>query len=220
VKGTPRACLASGAGNKPGGFILKYLTGLLALCLVLFATSGVPVSAGQTPLPWVARHGLSAADYQKAFDQFGKDFELTSVSAYLDKGQLRYAALWRHPAKAEPWAARHGLSAADFTKAIADLAKDGLSLVYVDGYEVNGTPLFAGIWRKTSGGTPVVKLAMDSSQYQAEFDANGKAGMRLEHVAGYAQRRGRLRGDLGQGERAGLGRASRPHGPPIPAGVR
>ena len=58
-----------------------------------------PVSAGQTPLPWVARHGLSAADYQKAFDQFGKDFELTSVSAYLDKGQLRYAALWRQPAK-------------------------------------------------------------------------------------------------------------------------
>ena len=26
---------------------------------------------------------------------------------------------------------------------------------------------------------------MDSTQYQAEFDANGKAGMRLEHVAGY-----------------------------------
>ena len=107
------------------------------------------------------------------------------MSAYLDKGHLRYAALWRKPTKAEAWAARHGLSAADFTKAITDLAKGGLSLVYVDGYEVNGTPPFARKWRKNSGGPPVVKLAMDSAQYQAEFDANGKAGMRLEHVAGY-----------------------------------
>ena len=165
--------------------MLRFVAHLLLPCLVLLAASTAPVGAGQTPLHWVARHDLSAADYQKAFDEFGKDFELASVSGYLDKGQLRYAALWRKPAKAEPWAARHGLSAADFTKAIADLAKDGLSLVYVDGYEVNGTPLFAGIWRKTSGGPPVVKLAMDSAQYQAEFDANGKAGIRLEHVAGY-----------------------------------
>ena len=165
--------------------MLRFVARLLSPCLVVLAASTASVWAGQTPVHWVARHGLSAADYQKAFDQFGKDFELASVSGYLDKGQLRYAALWREPAKAEPWAARHGLSAADFTKAITDLAKDGLSLVYVDGYEVNGTPLFAGIWRKTSGGPPVVKLAMDSAQYQAEFDANGKAGMRLEHVAGY-----------------------------------
>jgi CubicO group peptidase (beta-lactamase class C family) len=165
--------------------MLRFVMRLLPPCLVLLAASMAPVWAGQTPLHWVARHGLSAADYQKAFDEFGKDFELASVSGYLDKGQLRYAALWREPAKAEPWAARHGLSAADFTKTIADLAKDGLNLVYVDGYEVNGTPLFAGIWRKTSGGPPVVKLAMDSAQYQAEFDAMGKAGMRLEHVAGY-----------------------------------
>ena len=117
---------------------------LLPSCLVLLSASMVPVSAGETPLPWVARHGLSAADYQKTFEQFSKDFELTSVSAYLDKGRLRYAALWRKPTKAEAWAARHGLSAADFTKAITDLAKGGLSLVYVDGYEVNGTPPFAG----------------------------------------------------------------------------
>src|ERR1700733_6171795 len=166
--------------------MLRFVTRLLLPCLALLAGSGPPAWAGQTPLPWVARHGLSAADYQKAFDEFGKDFELASVSGYLDNGALRYAALWRKPASAEPWAARHGLSTADFTKAIDDLAKDGLILVYVDGYEVNATPLFAGIWRKPSGGSPGVNLAMDSSQYQAEFDVNGKAGMRLEHVAGYS----------------------------------
>jgi hypothetical protein len=73
--------------------MLRFVMRLLPPCLVLLAASMAPVWAGQTTLHWVARHGLSAADYQKAFDEFGKDFELTSVSGYLDKGQLRYTAL-------------------------------------------------------------------------------------------------------------------------------
>jgi CubicO group peptidase (beta-lactamase class C family) len=165
--------------------MLRLVTRLLLTCLVFLVASAPPGWAGQTPLPWIARHGLSAADYQKAFDEFGKNFELVSVSGYLDNGQLRYAALWRQPASPEPWAARHGLSEEDFTKAIQDLGKDGLSLVYVDGYEVGGTPFFAGIWRKSTAGIPVVKLGMNDAHYQAELDAMTKAGFSLQHVAGY-----------------------------------
>ena len=55
--------------------MLRFVMRLLQPCLVLFAASLAPVWAGQTPLHWVARHGLSAADYQKAFDEFGKDPE-------------------------------------------------------------------------------------------------------------------------------------------------
>jgi CubicO group peptidase (beta-lactamase class C family) len=166
--------------------MLGQLMRLLLPGLILLAVSAGPASAGQTPAPWVARHNLSSTGYQKAFDDFAKDgFELASVSGYLVNGELRYAALWRKPASAEPWAARHGLSAADFQKAINNFAKDGLSLVYVDGYEVSGTPLFAGIWRKSAAELPVVKLDMGGAQYQAEFDALLKAGYRLQHVAGY-----------------------------------
>ena len=169
----------------------RLATRLLTAGLVFLAISAPRANAGQTPAHWVARHGLSSADYQKAFDEYSKaGFELTSVSGYVDKGALRYAALWSQPASAEPWAARHGLSAADFLKAIHDLEKDGLSLVYVDGYEVNGTPLFAGIWRKSAAGFPVVKLDMDGSQYQSTFDSMLKDGYRLQHVAGYTNRGG------------------------------
>jgi hypothetical protein len=149
------------------------------------AASAPPAFAGQTPLPWVARHGLSSAAFDE-IGEIGKDgFELTSVSGYVANGDLRYVALWRKPASPEPWAARHGLMAVDFQKAIDDLAKDGLSLVYVAGYEVSGTPLFAGIWRKSAAGLPVVRLDMDSAKYQAEFDSLLKEGFRLQHVAGY-----------------------------------
>ena len=83
--------------------MLRLVTRLLLPCLVLLAASALPVWAGQTPLPWVARDGLSAADYQKAFDDFGKDgFELASVSGYLVNGELRYAALWRNPRARSP----------------------------------------------------------------------------------------------------------------------
>ena len=78
--------------------MLRLVTRLLLPFLILLAASAPPACAGQTPQPWVARQGLSSADYQKAFDQFGKEgFELVSVSGYLASGELRYAALWRKP---------------------------------------------------------------------------------------------------------------------------
>ena len=57
-----------------------------------------------------------------------------------------------------------------------------MSLVYVDGCEVGGTPLFAGIWRKSAAGLPVVKLGMNDAHYQAELDAMVKAGLRLQRT--------------------------------------
>jgi hypothetical protein len=162
---------------------MRSLAAFLFLCSILLSPV---VLAGQTPPPWVARHGLSSTGYQKAFDDFGKQgFQLASVSGYVVNGEVQYAALWRKSPGGEPWAARHGLSSADFQKAIVDLAKEGLHLVYVDGYEVGGTPLFAGIWRKAAGAAPIVKLGMDGAHYQAEFDALHEQGYRLEHVAGY-----------------------------------
>jgi CubicO group peptidase (beta-lactamase class C family) len=162
------------------------LFGAIAIgCAVALASAA---RAGTTPMPWVARHGLSAAEYQQAFDDFGKDgFRLVAVSGYVENGKLLYAALWRKFSQGVPWAARHGLNAADFQKAVDDLGKQGLHLVYVDGYEYQGVPLFAGIWQSASGPAPVVKTGMDSTQYQAEFDTLGKQGMRLAHVSGYAQ---------------------------------
>jgi CubicO group peptidase (beta-lactamase class C family) len=165
---------------------MRSLAAVLFLCSILVSALAPVALAGQTPPPWVARHGLSSAAYQNAFDDFGKQgFQLVSVSGYVVGGEVQYAALWRKSPGGEPWAARHGLSFADFQKTIDDLAKDDLHLVYVDGYEVDGMPLFAGIWRKGAGAAPVVKLGMDGTQYQAEFDALHKQGYRLEHVAGY-----------------------------------
>jgi CubicO group peptidase (beta-lactamase class C family) len=45
---------------------------------------------------WVARHGLSASDYQGQFDQFvDQGFRLEDVSGYGVNGSVRYAAIWQ-----------------------------------------------------------------------------------------------------------------------------
>ena len=49
------------------------LTRFFCAVLVLAAAFGLSPAAyaGPTPEPWVARHNMSPADYQKNFDDFG-----------------------------------------------------------------------------------------------------------------------------------------------------
>lgn len=84
---------------------MRTLAAFLFLCSnLLSALAGVAL-AGQTPPPWVARHGLSSAEYQKAFDDFGKQgFQLTSVSGYVNILQAVFCGNGPHC----PWQIRPG----------------------------------------------------------------------------------------------------------------
>src|SRR5512142_1631059 len=71
-------------------------------------TSAITVTPGA---PWVARHGLSATDYQSEFNKWvGQGYRLTYVSGYSVNNQATYAAIWQQ-APSAPWVARHGLTA-------------------------------------------------------------------------------------------------------------
>ena len=44
---------------------------------------------------YVARHGMSSANYQAEFDKWlSKGYRLVDVSGYSAGGQARYAAIW------------------------------------------------------------------------------------------------------------------------------
>jgi hypothetical protein len=65
----------------------------------------------------VARHGLSGAQYQAAFDQYvAQGYRLRCVSGYNVNGVTRYAALW-DKSSGPAWVARHGLTAAQYQAA-------------------------------------------------------------------------------------------------------
>jgi CubicO group peptidase (beta-lactamase class C family) len=146
------------------------------------------VSAGPAHAePWQARHGLSPAEYQKAFDQLtAQGYRLASVSGYVSGGRELYAALWvKRPGPA--WVARHGLSSGDYQKAFDDLAKQGYRLVWVSGHEAGGQVRYAAIWDKAPGPAWSARHGLTGDEYQATFDTLAKQGYRLVHVSGYTQ---------------------------------
>ncbi len=138
-------------------------------------------------VPFIARHGLTGAEYQAEFDKHTTDgFRLTAVSGYDIGGQPHFAAIWRkQPGGA--WLARHGLTSAQFQAEFDQNLAAGFTLAWVDGYTVSGQDFYAAIWDKRPGGTAwVARHGLTSAQYQAAFDDNLRQGFRLERVSGYA----------------------------------
>lgn len=151
---------------------------LIAAGIALFAA--LPASAAE----WAARHGLTGAQYQKAFDDYGKKgFRLVSVSGY-DSGGARYAALWRKQSGGA-WAARHGLTPQQYQSAFDDLGKQGYRLAFVNGYAVGGKPYYAAIWEKKSGPAWAARHGLTAQQYQAAVDDMTKKGYAVSHVSAF-----------------------------------
>jgi cytochrome c biogenesis factor len=134
---------------------------------------------------WVARHGMTSAQYQAEFDKYvGQGYRLVQVSGYGVNGKDYYAAIWDKSAITE-WVARHGLTSAQYQAAFNKYTGQGYRLVQVSGYRVNGKDYYAAIWDKSPSSAWVARHGMTSAQYQAEFDKYVGQGYRLVQVSGY-----------------------------------
>lgn len=133
---------------------------------------------------WVARHGMSSAQYQAAFDQFvGQGFRLKQVSGADTSNQVSYAAIWeKSPGPA--WVARHGMSSQQYQAAFDQFVGQGHRLIHVDGAGVGNQVSYSAIWEKSPGPAWVARHGMSSAQYQAAFDQFVGQGHRLMHVGG------------------------------------
>jgi CubicO group peptidase (beta-lactamase class C family) len=152
------------------GFILS---GVMSLTAVAYAQ------------PWVARHGMTSAQYQSEFNNYvGQGYRLTHVSGYDVAGTSRFAAIWEK-SSGPAWVARHGLTSAQYQAEFSNWVGQGYRLVLVDGYESAGSARYAAIWQLTSGPAWVARHGMSSGQYQSEFNHWTGLGYRLTWVEGY-----------------------------------
>ena len=151
--------------------------------MVLSFVLCVPFAVAQNP--WVARHGLTAGQYQTEFDKWDKlGYRLMQVSGYGVDNQARYAAIWEK--KAGPaYAARHGLTGAQYQQEFNQKKNQGYRLTMVDGYGVGGQARYAAIWEKINGPAYEARHGLTSAQYQAEFNKWKGEGYRLTLVEGY-----------------------------------
>jgi CubicO group peptidase (beta-lactamase class C family) len=119
---------------------------------------------------WVARHGLSAADYQSAFDTYKQQgYRLEHVCGYTEGGGVKYAAIW-DKASGPAYEARHGLSSGDYQKAFDDLNAKGYRLKVVSGYRAGSQDTYAAIWEKTQGPVWAARHGVPDAWYQNVFD--------------------------------------------------
>lgn len=138
--------------------------------------------------PWVARHDLTSAQYQAAFNQFtGQGYVLDWVSGYFDGTEDLYAAIWRKPSSTPAWQARNGLTSTDYQNTFNQLVAEGYKPVVVCGYSDGTQDRYAAIFRQIPG-VPAwqARHGLTSAQYQATFDQLVAQGYRLELVNGYS----------------------------------
>lgn len=176
---------AHGSGRKSGRMSRRLRRGV-ALCCALFAGLAASAVAGSAfAADWAARHGLTAAQYQNAFDDFSrKGFRLVSISGYQGGGQTRYAALWKKQA-GPAWTARHGLDGAKYQAAFDQLTSQGYRLSFIDGYAVGNEAHYAAIWTKTGGPAWGARHGLTAAQYQSAVDEFVGKGYGLAHVSAY-----------------------------------
>jgi CubicO group peptidase (beta-lactamase class C family) len=131
----------------------------------------------------VARHGLTAADYQTEFDRLTKGgYRPVEVCGYDGGGQARFAAIW-HKADGPALVARHGLTAADYQTEFDRLTKEGYWPARVSAYAIGTDVRYAAIWHKAGGSPGVARHGLKSTAYQAEFDQLTKKGYRPVQVS-------------------------------------
>ena len=101
---------------------------------------------------WIARHNLSATQYQELFNKLTPDgYMPMHVSAYTgSNGDLLFAAIWeKRPGIA--WEARHSLTATEFQSYFDKLTPQGYVPKELFAYYDKGVLKYGCIWQKIPG---------------------------------------------------------------------
>jgi hypothetical protein len=97
---------------------------------------------------WQSKSQLSAAEYQRAFDDNAKAGRgLLYLNAYEHGGQPQFSAIWSSKANGS-YRARHGLSSAQYQDEWESATGAGFLTRDVTGYGVGTKAYYAAFWRK------------------------------------------------------------------------
>lgn len=135
---------------------------------------------------WAAKHGLTGAQYQTEFNTLtGQGYRPMIVSGFPSGNQAKYACIFIKENNAPQWAAKHGMTAAQYQTEFNKWTGQGYRLTDISGYNVSGTDYYAAVWEKKSGAAWTAKHGMTAAQYQTEFNNLTGQGYRLVKVSGY-----------------------------------
>jgi hypothetical protein len=97
---------------------------------------------------FVAKSFLTAADYQKQFDENKEQVrQIAYLNAYEHNGEPRFTAIWNSVTNGT-FKARHGLSSNQYQNEWEEALKNGLLTRNVTGYVDGNSVKYAAVWRK------------------------------------------------------------------------
>ncbi len=134
---------------------------------------------------WEARHGLSNAQFQNAFEDLNSQgYRLVKVSVFADDDAAHYAGIWQKRT-GNDWVARNGLTASQYQVAINDFEAQGLQPTHLSVANVDGESIFTAIWERQPGIPYTARHGLNPKEYQEVFDDLSAQGYRLRCFAGY-----------------------------------
>jgi CubicO group peptidase (beta-lactamase class C family) len=142
---------------------------------------------------WQARHGMTAAQYQKAFDDFAKQgYRLKDISGYNVGGTDLYAAIWEK--QGGPWWwGRHGIPDAWYQNVFDNFYYQGYKPLLITAFTSGGKGKLNGIWTNTNFSAKDLELISSRmNEYLKAQNAPGAAiaitkNGRLVYAAGFGQ---------------------------------
>jgi murein DD-endopeptidase MepM/ murein hydrolase activator NlpD len=136
-------------------------------------------------LPWAARNGQTAAQYQASFTSYvDAGYRLTHVDSYLQDGAVRYSSVFTKTS-GPAWTAYHGVSAATHQAKFNSLTAAGyrprqISVVYVD-----GARQYTAMYEKVAVGGFVSLTNIAEADYQTVYNQQVAAGRRPVYLDTY-----------------------------------
>lgn len=135
---------------------------------------------------WTARHNMTAAQYQQAFNENSNNgYRLQYISGYVVGGTEYFAAIWEKTA-GPAMVTKHNMTAAQYQQYFNEYGNQGYTVKLVSGYEKGGTDLFAAIWEKSNEPLTAARHGIKGFNYQNVYDNMYYQGYSLVYINGYA----------------------------------
>ena len=132
----------------------------------------------------VSHHGIPSGSYQTIFDRATKaGYRPVWLDGYEVNGQTFFNAIFRPAAGGPAWAARHGMTAADYQAEFNTRTAAGYRLLNLASYMSGSQIRYASIFVKTAGPAFTAYHGLTAEQHQARFDELGPQGYRPVNVS-------------------------------------
>ena len=133
-----------------------------------------------------AYHGVSANTHQSKFNELTSNgWVPVNVSSVHHKGNLYITAIYEKK-NVGGFYHHFGMSASAYQSNFGKYDQMGYKMVYLNAYDINGSPRFNAIWYKSAPfGNYVGKHGMSFSQYQSDFNYFLGKGFETYCVTGY-----------------------------------